>query len=96
MRFRLGLLIGFGIGYVLGTKAGRERYEQLRGMWGSVSGSAPAQQITSEVREAAHRAGERIEHKAAEGVSRVTELVRRGDDGPNGHGPETTPGAGPS
>jgi hypothetical protein len=29
-RFRLGLVIGFGAGYYLGTKAGRERYEQLR------------------------------------------------------------------
>jgi len=29
-RFRLGVVIGFGVGYYLGTKAGRERYEQLR------------------------------------------------------------------
>jgi hypothetical protein len=29
VRFRLGLLIGFGIGYVLGAKAGRERYDQI-------------------------------------------------------------------
>jgi hypothetical protein len=86
MRFRLGLLTGFGIGYVLGSKAGRERYEQLRGLWGSVSGSAPAQQLSAEVREAAHRASERIEHKAAEGVARVTELVRGGHEGSDGHG----------
>ena len=30
MRFRLGLAIGFGAGYLLGARAGRERYEQLR------------------------------------------------------------------
>ncbi len=30
MRFRLGLVIGFGGGYYLGAKAGRERYEQLQ------------------------------------------------------------------
>ena len=29
-KFRLGLIIGFGAGYYLGAKAGRERYEQLR------------------------------------------------------------------
>jgi hypothetical protein len=87
MRFRLGLMIGFGAGYVLGSKAGRQRYEQIRGLWGSVSGSEPAQQLGAEVRDAAHRASERIEHKAAEGVSRVTELVRGGDEGPNGHDP---------
>src|SRR3954454_14175716 len=29
MRFRLGLVIGFGAGYYLGTAAGRERYEEI-------------------------------------------------------------------
>lgn len=29
MRLRLGILIGFTIGYVLGSKAGRQRYEQI-------------------------------------------------------------------
>lgn len=29
MRFRLGVLFGFAIGYVLGAKAGRERYDQI-------------------------------------------------------------------
>src|SRR6266536_2546746 len=30
MRFRVGLLTGFAAGYYLGSKAGRERYEQIR------------------------------------------------------------------
>ena len=30
MRFRVGLLAGFAAGYYLGSKAGRERYEQIR------------------------------------------------------------------
>ena len=29
MRFRLGMVIGFGAGYYLGSMAGRERYEQI-------------------------------------------------------------------
>jgi hypothetical protein len=29
MRFRTGLLIGLAVGYYLGTRAGRERYEQI-------------------------------------------------------------------
>jgi hypothetical protein len=32
MKLRFGLLVGFATGYYLGTKAGRERYEQLRRM----------------------------------------------------------------
>jgi hypothetical protein len=30
MKLRLGLVVGFGAGYYLGAKAGRQRYEQLR------------------------------------------------------------------
>ena len=30
MRYRLTFMIGAAVGYVLGTRAGRERYEQLR------------------------------------------------------------------
>ena len=32
MRFRIGLLLGFGLGYYLGTMAGRQRYEQINRM----------------------------------------------------------------
>jgi hypothetical protein len=28
-KFRIGLLLGFGAGYYLGTKAGRQRYAEL-------------------------------------------------------------------
>jgi hypothetical protein len=30
---KLSFLAGFGAGYVLGAKAGRERYEQIRRTW---------------------------------------------------------------
>ena len=30
MKFRIGLIIGFGAGYYLGARAGRARYEQMR------------------------------------------------------------------
>ena len=30
---KLSFLAGFGAGYVLGSRAGRERYEQLRRTW---------------------------------------------------------------
>jgi hypothetical protein len=29
MRFRTGLVVGLGVGYYLGAKAGRSRYEQI-------------------------------------------------------------------
>ncbi|MFE9018642.1 YtxH domain-containing protein [Streptomyces sp. NPDC007808] len=30
MRYRLTFIVGLAVGYVLGTRAGRERYEQLK------------------------------------------------------------------
>lgn len=30
MKGKVGLIIGLGVGYVLGTRAGRERYEQIK------------------------------------------------------------------
>ena len=29
MKFKTGVVVGFAVGYVLGAKSGRERYEQL-------------------------------------------------------------------
>ena len=29
MRFRFGMILGFAAGYILGTRAGKERYEQI-------------------------------------------------------------------
>ena len=29
MKFRIGLVLGFGVGYYLGARAGRARYEQM-------------------------------------------------------------------
>jgi len=41
MRFRLGLLVGAFIGYVLGARAGRQRYEQIK-RWAGEARKHPA------------------------------------------------------
>ena len=33
MKGKAGLVIGLAVGYVLGTRAGRERYEQIKEQW---------------------------------------------------------------
>ena len=40
MKNKLTLLIGIAIGYVLGARAGRERYEQLKATATRAAGSA--------------------------------------------------------
>ena len=43
MRFRTGLIIGVGVGYYFGTKAGRERYDQIQdGLQGLLDGDLAA------------------------------------------------------
>jgi hypothetical protein len=48
-RMRLGLLIGLAIGYVLGSRAGRERYEQIRRAAKAAWESQPAEKLRTEV-----------------------------------------------
>ena len=46
---KLGILIGFGAGYVLGARAGRERYEQLVSKTQAVWRDPRVQRKTSQV-----------------------------------------------
>ncbi|KDA06780.1 hypothetical protein DC31_07155 [Microbacterium sp. CH12i] len=47
MKGKIGLVIGVGVGYVLGTRAGRERYEQIKTQWLKVWHLDPVQdQVT--------------------------------------------------
>lgn len=88
MSMRFGLIVGFALGYVLGAKAGHERYDQIMQAWASVSRSQPAQQLSHDVRSAASRAGETLERKASEGADKVTSMVRSGESrGGNGRIP---------
>lgn len=93
MRFRLGLVTGFAVGYTLGAKAGHERYEQICEMGRKLAGTEPAQQLQSEVRYAAEKAGAVIEDKASEGVAKVSELVHHNQSTPPEDGTSTLPPA---
>jgi tryptophan synthase beta subunit len=61
MKFLIGMAIGGGIGYVLGTAAGRERFEEIVAGMEGVLGEEKMQQVTdfldqgtSEIRKAAN------------------------------------------
>lgn len=51
MRGKAGLVIGLAIGYVLGTRAGRERYEQIKAQWLKVWNLDPVQDQVGKVKE---------------------------------------------
>jgi hypothetical protein len=52
MRFRAGLVIGFGIGFYVGAMAGRERYEQINRTLRQVKGSDMVDAATGTARSA--------------------------------------------
>lgn len=85
MRGRLGLFIGFGAGYVLGAKAGTERYEQLRRLYDNLLSSPAFQSATNKAKEAAEAGLGQAKDKASDGVSKVTDAVKErrtgNDDG---------------
>ncbi|HEX2090072.1 MAG TPA: hypothetical protein VHI54_09145 [Actinomycetota bacterium] len=69
--------VGFGAGYVLGAKAGRERYEQILQMWNRVSGN-PA------VRQAAERGKAVVGDAGSKVVTKIQERRSGQDTGDGG------------
>ena len=89
MRLRTGFLIGAGVGYVLGTRAGRERYEQLKRWWRSIAGNPQVQQLAERGKGAAGEARRKGVGAVQRGVSSVGANVRNRLG--NGHGQDVTP-----
>ncbi len=46
MRFRFGMILGFVAGYVLGAKAGKERYEQIVRAFRGFMGTETVQKVS--------------------------------------------------
>lgn len=75
---------GLGIGYVMGTKAGRERYEQIVGWAQQVTGNDRVQQVATSVREQAGKAATAAQDRMKD--TRFGEIVKgirsNGDEDP--------------
>ena len=50
--FKTGMVLGLGAGYVLGARAGRERYEQIARAAKMAWDSSPSERMRSEVHKA--------------------------------------------
>lgn len=50
MKGKIGLVVGLGVGYVLGTRAGQERYEQLKTQWEKVWNTDQVQEQVDKVK----------------------------------------------
>ena len=76
MRFRTGLIIGGAVGYVLGAKAGTERYEQIRDAYQSFVGTGPVQKVIGETRNAAGQSTARARSMVSDQLQSISEHVR--------------------
>ncbi|MFJ3302131.1 YtxH domain-containing protein [Streptomyces sp. NPDC086549] len=92
MRYRLTFIAGLALGYVLGTRAGRERYEQLKKSARQVAQN-PAVRNTAETAaqqgrvlagRAAHAVGERVSDHVPDAVTQRMRAMRAHH--PNGAG----------
>ncbi|WP_214415959.1 YtxH domain-containing protein [Sphaerisporangium fuscum] len=63
MRYRLTFTVGLAIGYVLGSRAGRERYEQIKRVAQRVADSPMVQQAAGVAGAQASKAAEITKHK---------------------------------
>jgi hypothetical protein len=73
---RLPLLIAGGIGYVLGAKAGRERYEQLRSQFEKVKNDPRVQEKTQQAAELAKEKAPVLKDKLSDAAGAATEKVK--------------------
>jgi hypothetical protein len=80
---KLSLLAVAAAGYVLGTRAGRERYEQIRRQAKKVWNAPPVQGAVDDVEEAvrhtASDVGSKVAGVASEAKSKVSERIK-GDE----------------
>jgi hypothetical protein len=72
MRFKTGFLIGLGTGYVLGAKAGKERYQQIVEATRAFLDNPGVQRLTDEVNKTVSIGKERVTNAAGRGVEQVS------------------------
>ncbi len=73
MRFKTGFLIGLGAGYVLGAKAGRERYQQIVEATHAFLDNPGVQRLTEEVSKTVSIGKDRVSNAASRRVEQVSD-----------------------
>jgi hypothetical protein len=82
MKGKIGLVVGLGVGYVLGTRAGRERYEQIKTQWLKVWNLDPVQERVDQVKDFVGQKAAAVPGALWNGVVKVVKSV--GGDGTPG------------
>lgn len=81
MRGKFAFVLGAAIGYVLGTRAGRERYEQIKRGAKALWGTEPVQRGVTVVRDAVdEHAGDAISYVRRASAEAFSNYAKRADE----------------
>ncbi len=76
MKGRIALLVGGAAGYVLGTKAGRERYEQIKSQAQSVWTNPKVQDKATQAQDFAKEKAPVVKDKAADAAAQAASAAK--------------------
>jgi len=83
MKFRTGVIVGFAAGYVLGAKAGRDRYEQIRKTYRRVASSQQVRKVVDQGRQLADSGTARARDVVSQQLSSASDTIREQLDRPD-------------
>ncbi len=88
------ILASAGIGYVLGTRAGRERYEQILSAFNGVRSSPQVQKAAAQAQDYAAQQAPVVKEKVQEAAGSARDKVKDVVSSDDAQGPDTSvPGA---
>ena len=76
MRYRAAFIVGFAVGYVVGARAGRERYEQIKQAGQKVAGNPAVRKATQAAGQKATELSKVAKDQAATRVPKLTETAK--------------------
>jgi hypothetical protein len=76
---KLTLVAGFGAGYVLGAKAGTERYDQIVGKFRELAGMPAVRDVTHTLADTASQIGDKAKATVTEKVAAVGDKLTGND-----------------
>lgn len=77
MRGKIGIVVGLAAGYVLGSRAGRERYEQIKSGFLKLWNTAPVQKQVGRVKDLSTSAALALPSAIWDGAVKVTKAATK-------------------
>jgi hypothetical protein len=93
MKFKLGFVAGFAVGYWVGSTPSDERRTKVEELWSGVRENPRVQRIADTVTTDAHRVTDAVEQRLVNTADGATRAIAGSGDGGNGGGTSSSSGA---